>query len=204
MTYFPKDLHIAEVLFYTSILSVLISHFSFNIQPAANASVLEDFPIRVWLADVKPDTGQVQLCIDVNTTFTSLCKKFDAGGLKIDNNVTEVPVVNAGEFKLTRTQAPINSTFDVCLYVFKTDTGSCTDGIVTADLSKEEGKIQDLMLFTHISPVYYDEQDGRLYHFDHCYANHSPDKNQSLQFCPQDEGVAVPNPDYPNSVKGSG
>jgi hypothetical protein len=29
----------------------------------------ENFKIRVWLANVKPDTGQVELCVDVNTTF---------------------------------------------------------------------------------------------------------------------------------------
>jgi hypothetical protein len=114
----------------------------------------------------------------------------------LDYNVTEVPVVNAGTFNLTRTQAPLNSTFDVCVYVFKTDTGDCADGRVTANLPKEEGQIQDLMLFTRISPVYYDKQDGRLYHFEHCYTSQSTDKNQSLPFCPEDEGVAVPNPDY--------
>jgi hypothetical protein len=125
-----KDLHIVKVLLYTSILSVLMIHFSFNTQPTANASVLEHFPFRVWLANVKPDTGHVQLCVDVNTTFSSICKMFDVGAIKIDYNLTEAPVVNLGVFNLTRMQAPINSTFDVCVYVFKTDTGHCNDGVV--------------------------------------------------------------------------
>jgi len=114
--------------------------------------------------------------------------------------VTEAPVVNAGTFNLTRTQAPLNSTFDVCVYVFKTDTGDCDDGIVTAILPKEECQSRDLMLFTRISPVHYDKQDGRLYHFEHCYASHTTEKNQISpppSFCPEDEGVAVPNLDYP-------
>ena len=54
----------------------------------------ENFKIRVWLANVKPYTGHVQLCVDVNTTFASICKAFDSGALRLDYNVTEVPVVN--------------------------------------------------------------------------------------------------------------
>jgi hypothetical protein len=175
---------------------VLLTFTLIFLSSPQQASASENFKIRVWLANVKPDTGRVQLCVDVNTTFSSVCKKFDAGALKLDYNVTEVPVVNAGIFNLIRTQAPLNSTFDVCVYVFKTDTGDCADGIVTANLPKEEGQIQGLMLFTRISPVYYDEQDGRLSHFDHSYANHFPDKNKS-PLCFEDEGVRVPNPDYP-------
>jgi hypothetical protein len=184
----------ASLAFLTLLTFTLIFLFSYQ-----QATASENFKIRVWLANVKPDTGQVQLCVDVNTTFSSVCNKFDAGALKIDYNVTEAPVVNAGTFNLTRTQAPLNSTFDVCVYVFKTDTGDCDDGIVTANLPKEEGQIQDLMLFTRISPVYYDKQDGRLYHFEHCYTSHSTDKNHipPTPFCYKDEGVAVPNPDYP-------
>jgi hypothetical protein len=55
------------------------------------------------------------------------------------------------------------------------------------------------MVFTHISPVYYDKRDGRLYHFEGCYASQSPDNNKTPPppFCPEDEGVATPNPDYP-------
>jgi hypothetical protein len=89
-------------------------------------------------------------------------------------------------------QDPINSTFDVCVYVFKTDTGHCDDGVATANLPKEEGKIQDVLVFTHISPVFYSEEDGRLYHFGHCYAAHSVNRNQSLPSCPEDEGVNLP------------
>jgi hypothetical protein len=88
------------------------------------------------------------------------------------------------------------------VYVFKTDTGHCTDGVVTANLPKEEGKVYDVLVFTSISPVFYSEQGGRLYHFGHCYAAHSDNKNQSLSSCPEDEGVAAPNPDYPKSFKG--
>jgi hypothetical protein len=71
---------------FTLILVILLSQ--------QQASALEDFKIRVWLADVKPDTGEVQLCIDVNTTFASICKKFDVGALKIDNNLLSVSTVS--------------------------------------------------------------------------------------------------------------
>ena len=104
--------HIASCHVTLAILTLLtftlIFLFSFQ-----QATASENFKIRVWLANVKSDTDQVQLCVDVNTTFSSVCKKFDAGALKLDYNVTETPVVNAGVFNLTRTQAPLNSTFEV-------------------------------------------------------------------------------------------
>jgi hypothetical protein len=31
--------------------------------------VIATGPLRVWLAGVKPDTDQIQLCVDVNTTL---------------------------------------------------------------------------------------------------------------------------------------
>src|SRR5437016_5730995 len=94
-----------------------------------------------------------------NKSLLASYAKFDVGASKIDYNVTEAPVVKLGVFNLTTTQAPMNSIFDVCVHVFKTDTGHCADGVVTANLPKEEGKVQDVLVFTRISPVFYSEPD---------------------------------------------
>jgi hypothetical protein len=106
-----------SLVFLTLLIFTFIFLFSYQ-----QATALENFRIRVWLANVKPYTGQVQLCVDVNTTFASICKKFDAGALKRTRLLLKrycqsvlkhafegkLTVVNAGIFNLTRTQAPLN------------------------------------------------------------------------------------------------
>ncbi|MGC1132274.1 MAG: hypothetical protein WA941_05595 [Nitrososphaeraceae archaeon] len=144
----------------------------------------DEFKVRVWIADVKPDSDDVELCVDVIETGAFKCKRFDATIIEPDESLTDVPVVNAGLFEFSTSQAPVNSTVVACLYVFKTYTGDCSESTIGPGKNTT-----NILLFTRINPAYYNKDDGRVYEYDREY--HLPDgTNRSFV----DEGVAVPSP----------
>jgi hypothetical protein len=57
---------------------------------------IDETKIRVRIADVKPDNDDVKLCADIIDMGAYKCKGFDAAMIKLDEAITDVPVVNAG------------------------------------------------------------------------------------------------------------
>jgi len=140
--------------------------------------------VRVWIADVKPDHDDVELCVDVIATGAFKCKRLDATKIEADESLTDVPVVNAGLFKFSA--APVNSTVVACLYVSKTNTGDCSSSEST---NVPGNNTTNILLFTRINPAYYNPHDGRVYEYDREY--HLPDGTNRTFV---DEGIAVPSP----------
>lgn len=131
---------------------------------------------------MKPDSNDIKLCVDIIDTGAFKCKRFDATSIRPDYSLTDAPVVNAGLFEFSSSEAPVNSTVIACLYVFKTYTGDCSE-----TKNNEGNRIEDILLFTRINPAYYDQEDGRVYEYNREY--HIPDgTNRTIV----DEGVAVP------------
>ena len=141
--------------------------------------------VRVWIAEVKPDSDDVKLCVDVIETGAFKCTRFDATMVEQSESLTDVPVINAGLFAFSTSQAPLNSTIVACLYVFKTYTGDCSEST-----NDRGNNTTNILLFTRINPAYYNQEDGRVYEYDREY--HLPDGTNRIFV---DEGVAVPSPD---------
>ena len=137
----------------------------------------------MWIADVKPDTGRIQICADVNSTLASICKNLLVTEQNIDFQITESPVTHSEVISFTPFEAPVNSTINVCVYVFKSDTGDCDSGTVRSD-----NRIHDFLVFSRISSVFYDEEDERWYEYGKCYMN----TQGSGEICPEDEGIGTP------------
>jgi hypothetical protein len=57
---------------------------------------IDETKIRVRIADVKPDSYDVKLCVDIIDMGAYKCKRFDAAMIKPDEAITDVAVVNAG------------------------------------------------------------------------------------------------------------
>ena len=62
---------------------------------------IDETKLRVRIADVKPDSDDVKLCVDIIDMGAYKCKRFDAAMIKPDEAITDVPVVNAGLVDLT-------------------------------------------------------------------------------------------------------
>jgi hypothetical protein len=147
-------------------------------------SVKQELKVQVWLADVKPNTGEVQMCVDIPETGASSCKKFDASASKKESlGLPSDPIIiDAGTYKLKLNGVTENSTVIGCVYVFKDETGSCgKDRIMPVN------ETHTMMLFTKVKPVFYDKETGRLYKYGQCYL-----ENSSSKLCVEDEGVQFP------------
>lgn len=124
---------------------------------SVSAQSTDGVKVRVWLADIRPDSNDVELCVDIIDTGTFKCKRFDATSIRPNYSITDAPVVDAGLFDFSSSEAPVNSTVVACLYVFKTYTGDCSD-----TKNNESNSIENILLFTRINPAYYDQEDGRI------------------------------------------
>jgi hypothetical protein len=147
-------------------------------------SAKQELKVQVWLADVKPNTGEVQMCVDIPETGASSCKKFDASASKKESlGLPSDPIIiDAGTYKLKLNGVTENSTVIGCVYVFKDETGSCgKDRIMPVN------ETHTMMLFTKVKPVFYDKETGRLYKYGQCYL-----ENSSSKLCVEDEGVQFP------------
>jgi hypothetical protein len=142
-----------------------------------------NYRFRVWVADVKPDIGRIQICADVNSTLASICKNLVITEQDIDFQIAESPITHSEILSFTPFEAPVNSSVNVCVYVFKSDTGDCDSGTVRSD-----NRIHDFLVFSNTSPVFYDYEDGRLYEYGKCYMN----TQGSGEICPEDEGIGMP------------
>ena len=148
-------------------------------------SLNQELNVQVWLADVKSNTGDVQVCVDIPETGASSCKKFDASASK--NESLGLPsdpiIIDAGTYKLRHNGVPENSTVIGCVYVFKDETGSCGKDRITP-----LNETHTMMLFTKVKPVFYDKETGRLYKYGQCYL----ENNSGSNLCVEDEGVQSP------------
>jgi len=162
-------------------VAVVATH-SLLFQQGANGQ--QELSIQVWLADVKPDTGMIQVCVDIADTGASKCKKFDGSASKKESlGVSSDPtIIDAGIYKLGLERAKENSTLIGCVYVFKDDTGYCAK-----DKISPINETHAIMLFTKVKPVFYDKETGRLYRYGQCYF-----ENESTKYCVEDEGIQYP------------
>lgn len=164
-----------------AMVAVVATH-SLLFQQGANGQ--QELSIQVWLADVKPDTGMVQVCVDIPDTGASKCKKFDGSANKKESLgvSSDSTIIDAGIYKLGLERAKENSTLIGCVYVFKDDTGYCTK-----DKILPMNETHAIMLFTKVKPVFYDKETGRLYRYGQCYF-----ENESTKYCVEDEGIQYP------------
>lgn len=168
----------------TFIASIVITIVIYAIFFQQGANAQEQLSVQVWLADVKNDTGLVQVCVDIPDTGSSMCEKFDASASRKESvGVSTDPIIiDAGTYKLGLENAEENSTLLGCVYVFKDDTGYCAkDRIAPIDNTHE------IMLFTKVKPVLYDKETGRLYKYGECYF-----EKESTNYCVENEGVQYP------------
>lgn len=144
----------------------------------------EELNVQVWLADVKPDTGIVQVCVDIPDTGAFKCKKFDGSASKKESLglASEPIIIDAGIYKLNLNNAMENSTLTGCVYVFKDDTGYCGKDTVSPI-----NETHAMMLFTKVNPVFYDKETGRIYEYGQCYF-----EKEGSSSCIEDEGVQYP------------
>ncbi|HKQ22240.1 MAG TPA: hypothetical protein VJS91_09385 [Nitrososphaeraceae archaeon] len=140
--------------------------------------------VQVWLADVKSNTGTVQVCVDIPETGSSSCKKFDASSSRADSvgQSSEPIIIDAGIYNLGLDNALENSTLTGCVYVFKTDNGYCTE-----DTIPPVNETHEMMLFTKVKSVFYDDETGRVYEYGQCYL-----EKDGSKLCIEDEGVQYP------------
>ena len=164
-----------------AMVAVVATH-SLLFQQGANGQ--QELSVQVWLADVKPDTGMVQVCVDIPDTGASKCKKFDGSASKKESlGVSSNPtIIDAGIYKLGLERAKENSTLIGCVYVFKDDTGYCAK-----DKISPMNETHAIMLFTKVKPVFYDKETGRLYRYGQCYF-----ENEGTKYCVEDEGIQYP------------
>jgi hypothetical protein len=172
---------------FSVILVILVMVITLVIHPLLyqqQASAQKGLSIQVWLADVKSNTGKVQVCLDIPETGASDCKKFDASASRKDSlGLPSDPIViDAGMYKLDLDNTLENSTLTGCVYVFKDDTGYCSKDTVSP-----VNKTHEMMLFRTVQPVFYDKETGRLYEYGQCYS-----EKEGSDFCVEDEGVQYP------------
>jgi hypothetical protein len=166
---------------------ILVTIITLAIHPLLyqqGASAQQELSIQVWLADVKSNTGKVQVCVDIPETGSSKCKKFDASASKKESlGLSSDPIIiDAGVYKLGLNNVLENSTLIGCVYVFKDDTGYCAK-----DRISPVNETHAMMLFTKVKPVLYDKETGRLYKYGECYL-----EKEGSNFCIEDEGVQFP------------
>jgi hypothetical protein len=171
----------------TRISMILVMVMTLAINPLLyqqGASVQQELSIQVWLADVKSNTGKVQVCLDIPETGASDCKKFDASASKNESLglPSDPTVIDAGMYKLGLNNTLENSTLTGCVYVFKDDTSYCSK-----DTISPVNETHEMMLFTKVQPVFYDNETGRLYEYGQCYL-----EKDGSKFCVEDEGVQYP------------
>ena len=163
------------------ILLILINFLSELNQSHAS----DDFKVRVWLADVKADTGIAQVCIDVPETFAWMCRKINASATEEAIPVGEFNftlAVDGGIYTLPSTQVPINTTVVICAYLFKYENGECEE-IINHDAYSS----RNVILRINYSPVFYDEEDKRLYRYGQNYRSET-----GLIFSFEHESIAGP------------
>lgn len=165
------------IVFFTFVISCVFITLQYN---DASAQIL----IQVWLVDVNPNTGKVQVCIDVPDTGASSCRKFDASASRKDSlgKSNEPIVIDGGIYSIPSSNVLNNSKIIGCVYVFKSDTGYCSQ-----ERNIPTNETYTMLLFTKVKPVYYDKDAGRLYKYGECYKN-----EDSSKICVEDEGVAYP------------
>jgi hypothetical protein len=166
---------------------ILVMTITLTIHPLLyqqGASAQKELSIQVWLADVNSSTGKVQVCLDIPETGASDCKKFDASASKKDSvGISSDPIIiDAGIYKLGLNNTVENSTLTGCVYVFKDDTGYCSE-----DTISPVNETHEMMLFTKVQPVFYDKETGRVYEYGQCYL-----QKEGSKLCIEDEGVQYP------------
>ena len=129
------------------------------------------FTVHLWLADVESDTEMVQICLDVEETFSSVCRNLNVGTL--DRVISSVEqnqsvVLDAGYFNFTESQVPSDAEVNLCVYSFKHKTGNCN--ILSNPVYDIENKV---VIRLNYSPVFYDEEDKRIYKFGQNYKSES-------------------------------
>ncbi|HEY7228243.1 MAG TPA: hypothetical protein VH481_08970 [Nitrososphaeraceae archaeon] len=166
------------ILFASITLAILLLLYQQGV------GAVQELSIQVWLADVKPDTGKVQVCVDIPESGASNCKKFDASASKKDSlGLPSDPIIiDSGMYKLGLNNTMENSTLSGCVYVFKDETGYCSK-----DRISPINETHEMMLFTKVKPVFYDKETGRLYEYGQCYL-----QKEGTKFCVEDEGVQYP------------
>lgn len=144
----------------------------------------QELKVQVWLANVESNTGKVQVCVDIPETGNSSCKEFDASSSRRDSvgQSSDPIVIDAGIYKLGVKNGQTNSTLLGCVYVFKDDTGSCSE-----DSISPVNETHAMMLFAKVKPVFYDKETERVYRYGQCYQ-----EDVDTQFCLEDEGVQYP------------
>jgi hypothetical protein len=166
---------------------ILVMTITLTIHPLLyqqGASAQKELNIQVWLADVNSSTGKVQVCLDIPETGASDCKKFDASASKKDSlGISSDPIIiDAGIYKLGLNNTVENSTLTGCVYLFKDDTGNCTE-----DTISPVNETHEMMLFTKVKSVFYDKETGRVYEYGQCYS-----QKEGSKLCIEDEGVQYP------------
>src|SRR4249920_3567280 len=166
---------------------ILVTVITLAIHPLLyqqGASAQQELSVQVWLADVNSNTGKVQVCVDIPETGASQCKKFDASASRKDSvGLSSDPIIiDAGIYKLGLNNTVENSTLTGCVYVFKDDTGYCTE-----DTISPVNETHAMMLFTKVKSVFYDKETGRVYEYGQCYL-----EQEGSKLCIEDEGVQYP------------
>jgi hypothetical protein len=163
-------------------MAIIVAMQSIIIEQALSAK--QELKVQVWLADVKSNTGKVQVCIDIPEVGTSSCKEFDASSSRKDSvgDASEPIIIDAGIYELGLDNVMENSTLTGCAYVFKDDNGYCTE-----ESASPLNETHEMILFTKVKSVFYDKQTGRLYEYGQCYL-----EKEGSELCIEDEGVQFP------------
>jgi hypothetical protein len=174
-----------KTIFVRSSLPSLILLLVFYGSTATESSSTSDFTVHVWLADVEVDTGMTQVCVDVKETYASICRKVNASATENAAQVGEAGLslaVDAGSYSFPRSEVPPNGTGVVCVYVFRYMNGDCEEVTNTPDY-----KPREILLRINYSPVFFDEEDGRLYRYGQNYRSES-----GVIFSFEHESVTIP------------
>ena len=181
---------INEIGFMLLSLTSMFLFFIFCELTSNNISATSDFTVHVWLADVEADTGLTQVCVDVLDTYASICRVVNANATENATLVGESNIsraVDAGYYSIPRSEVPLNGTVSVCVYVFKHMNGDCDDIFDTTG-----DKPHEVLLRINYSPVFFDEEDGRLYRYGQNYRSES-----GLVFAFEHESVSIPSSSNP-------
>lgn len=143
------------------------------------------FTVHLWLADVESDTETIQICMDVEETFSSVCRIINT--VTLDRVVSnpeqnESVLFDAGYFNFTESQLPSDADVSLCVYSFKYKNGNCE--ILSNPVYDIENKV---VIRVNYSPVFYDEEDKRIYKYGQNYRNGS---GQIFMF--EHEPISIP------------
>jgi hypothetical protein len=183
---------IRKTIFIFSFLTAIFVLLIFCELGLTESNATGDFTVHVWLADVEVDTGMTQVCVDVTETYASICRNVNANATENASQVGEAAsslAVDAGFYSIPRSEVPPNGTVAVCVYVFKYKNGDCEEVVNTS-----EYKPREVLLRINYSPVFFDEEDGRLYRYGQNYRSES-----GMIFAYEHESVRIPSSSSPRN-----